>query len=180
MLENKGNVLCRVSCFWCMRPPKHWQILAKRPGLATVAPPIIYWIVAPLVWWCSGTRRSNNCVYLRCLNCCCCHDFIRVCSTLPRWSQVPPLMAGLGFLVLIYSLCLIHIGGHSQLSATVHQSTSVTKYIHGSELGLKTYLSDLHYCPPGCTLSLHVRNLSKQKYLVKILAAHFPAHRKYD
>ena len=114
-----------------------------------------------------------------CLNCCC-HDFIRVCSTLPRWSLVPPLMAGLGFLVLIYSLCLIHIGGHSQLSATVHQSTSVTKYIHGSELGLKTYLSDLHYCPPGCTLSLHVRNLSKQKYFVKILAAHFPAHRKYD
>ena len=62
--QGKGNVLCRVSCFWCMRPLKHWQILAKRPGLATVAPPIICWIVEPLVRWCSGTRRSNNCVYL--------------------------------------------------------------------------------------------------------------------
>ena len=65
MLGNKAKeMFCRVSCFWCMRPLKHWQIPAKRPGLATVAPPIICWIVAPLVWWCSGTRRSNNCVYL--------------------------------------------------------------------------------------------------------------------
>ena len=61
-------------------------------------------------------------------------------------------------------------------------SVHISHKVRSSELGLKTYLSDLHYCSPGCgcTLSLHVRNLSKQKYFVKILAAHFPAHRKYD
>ena len=175
--QGKGNVLCCVSCFWCMRPLKHWQILAKRPGLATVAPPIICWIVAPLGWWCLGTRRSNNCVYLPELLLPWLYlEFVQPSLDGPT----SPLMAAripgphLLFMSDSYRWSLSALS----YSTSVH----ISHKVRSSELGLKTYLSDLHYCPPGCgcALSLHVRNLSKQKYFVKILAAHFPAQRKYN
>ena len=94
--------------------------------------------------------------------------------------MVPPLMAAripgphLLFMSDSYRWSLSALS----YSTSVH----ISHKVRSSELGLKTYLSDLHYCSPGCgcTLSLHVRNLSKQKYFVKILAAHFPAHRKYQ